>query len=293
MNDLKSSVIRTFARVIRPEDAKAMLATSVGNRKIRAWHVNMLAAAQKRGEWRLTHQGIAFDCNGALRDGHHRLTACVQSGVAISTTVTVGLAPDACDVMDQGIIRNVSDVTGWDKRIAEPIRLATHIARSNPKVTIDQIRQVADGGIGDVVTALVEYCGSARRFYSSAAMKLAAAATIMNGGRLEFVLGQYRALCVLDFDAMTQCSKALVRQVDSFKARATEVNESLARGLRVFDEDRASLTKVQVSEADKAASVEMVRMLLLQSIGEAPQKPHRRVAARPSNASDALATAIP
>lgn len=290
--NFKSSVVKTFEMDVTPELAMQMLATSAGNRPIRSWHVNMLAAAQRRGEWKLTHQGAAFDWNGALRDAHHRLMACAQSGVTIAMLVTVGLDPVAFDAVDQGVNRTLSDVTGWDKRVAEPLRLATIIARGSGRVTTPQVQDIAAGGVAAALTGLVEHCGTARRYYSAAPMRLAAAATIMNGGDSTFVLGQYRALCLLSFDEMTQCSKALVRQVDSLKARAQQTREALARGLRVFDAERADLSKIQVSEADVAASVEMVRTILLESIGEGRPKATKRVPRATVGADTATAHAI-
>jgi hypothetical protein len=274
--NFKSSTVQTFELEVTPTLASQMLATSVGNRNIRRWHVDLLAGAQRRGEWRLTHQGAAFDWNGALRDAHHRLMACVQSGVTISMLVTLGLDPAAFDAVDQGVNRNLSDLTGWDKRVAEPVRLATMIARGHSRVTTPQVQEIASGGVAAALTNLIDYCGTSRRYYSSAPMRLAAAATIMNGGDSTFVLGQYRALCLLSFDEMTHCSKALVRQVDSLKARAGQTRESLARGLRVFDTYRADLSKIQVSETDIAVAVEMVRTVLLESIGEGRSKTTKR-----------------
>ena len=46
---------------ITPAMAKEMLETSPGNRRLRGWYVDLLAAAMKRGEWRVTSQGIGFD----------------------------------------------------------------------------------------------------------------------------------------------------------------------------------------------------------------------------------------
>jgi hypothetical protein len=290
--DFRSSTVKTFELQVTPALAKQMLATSAGNRKIRGWHVDILSALQRRGEWKMTHQGAAFDWNGALRDAHHRLLACVQSGVTISMLVTVGLDPSVFDAVDQGVNRSLSDLTGWDKRVAEPLRLGTQIARSNGRVTVPQVQEIADGGLAQALTHLVEYCGSARRYYSAAPMRLAAAATIMNGGDSAFVLGQYRALCTLDFDQMTQCSKGLVRQVDSLKARAGDTREALARGFRVFDVERADLSKIQVSEADAAAAVEMVRTLLLESVGEGRPKATKRAARSSAGAGTVVAQAI-
>ena len=41
-----------------------------------------------------THQGIAFDENGVLQDGQHRLCAIVSANKPVDMMVTSGLSPD-------------------------------------------------------------------------------------------------------------------------------------------------------------------------------------------------------
>lgn len=275
---LKSDTVETFSVQVTPAMAAAMLATSIGNRRLRMWHVDALAACMLRGEWKVTHQGLAFDRNGALRDGHHRLRACQQSGLTLPFRVTLGLPPDATDVMDTGVLRNLSDLTGWDKRVAEPLRFGTMLARGTNRVTVAQVHEIAEGGLLQAITTLVEYCGSARRYFSSAPVRLAAAITLMTNDDAAFVLKQYRALCLLDFDQMTSSAKALVRQVESSKTVTTDTRDTLVRALRVFDPDRAHVTKIQISEADVKAATALVRAVLLDSIGEGEaKKPERLV----------------
>jgi hypothetical protein len=78
---------------------------------------------------------------------------------------------------------------------------------------------------------------------------------------------------------MTPSAKALVRQVDSSKifSGSTGQRDMLARALRVFDSERANVTKIQVNEADVKAGIELVRTVLLNSIGEGRPKTARRV----------------
>lgn len=268
--------IETTTMEISPEMARLMLSASPGNRLIRQWHINVLVAAQKRGEWLLTHQGAAFDWNGQLRDGHHRLMACAQSGVTITMRVTFGLDPASFDAVDQGVLRTVADITGIDKRVTDALRLATSIARKTGRVTVRQIMEVADGGVQAALQSMVDHCGSVRRYYSSAPMKLAGAVTIMSGGDSDFVLSQYRALCTLQFDAMSNSAKALVRQVDSLKTQAHNTRDAIARGLRVFDASKRDVSKVQVSEDDLTESMEFVQKTILDSIGDERQKAPRR-----------------
>jgi len=276
--NFKSNTVKTIEMSITPEIAQEMLSTSIGNRVIRKWHVESLAIAQQRGEWTLTHQGAAFDRNGALRDAHHRLMACVRSGVTIRMFVTLGLEPESFDSVDQGVNRTIADITGWHKRIAEPLRLATAIANGMNRVTAQQVRIVASSGIEEALTRLVESCGSSKRFYASSPIKLAAAASMMSGIDSDFVIGQYRALCLQDFNLMTPCSQALVRQVTSLKTRSEHTRDALARGFRVFDPSRSEATKIYVSSDDIIAACEFVRNLIQKAIGEDKQKELKRPA---------------
>lgn len=57
------------------------------NRRPVEAHAERMAGEMKAGRWRLTHQGIAFDTNGVLIDGQHRLWAIVLSGCTIRMRV--------------------------------------------------------------------------------------------------------------------------------------------------------------------------------------------------------------
>ena len=66
---------------------KEMLETSPGNRRLRGWYVDLLAAAMKRGGGESYKPGIGFDLLGRLRDAHHRLNACIQAGIPFTSVV--------------------------------------------------------------------------------------------------------------------------------------------------------------------------------------------------------------
>jgi hypothetical protein len=248
--------------VITPEAAEAMLQSSAGNRRYRQWYVDLLSASIKRGEWRVTSQGIGFDTFGRLRDGHHRLSGVLLAKTSIRSVVVFGLQTDAYEVIDIGMVRTYADRLNERRDVADVLRLGAEIATGGSRPSIDQMRPIIDSGLGRAATALVEFCGSKQKYFSSAAMKLAACVSIMNGGAPDFILNQYRAMCHSDFNSMSQASQALVRQVNSGKATATMKREAIARGLRVFDQDRQHVTKIQVSDADTNSAVEFVRTVL-------------------------------
>ncbi len=76
---------------ITPDMAKRCLEKNPNNRPIRPEWVKVLAEDMRTGNWRTTHQGIAFDEEGCLMDGQHRLRAILESGVTVEMEVTKGM----------------------------------------------------------------------------------------------------------------------------------------------------------------------------------------------------------
>lgn len=257
-----SATQRAEVMLITPELAKEIYATSLGNRTIRKWYVSLLASAIRRGEWRVTSQGLGFDADGHIIDAHHRILAIIEAGVAVEMLVSFGLRADAYEVIDTGITRNYADLLCLPKKISEPLRLATELIVRNPKPTVDQIKPVADCGLLAALQSILEYCNTAQKYHSSSPMKLAAAVAIMAGEDSKFVLEQYRALCLLDYDRMSESAKSVARQVGTGRIRGSDKWDAIARGLRVFDQSRAASTRVSVSVADASAAVAYVKAVV-------------------------------
>lgn len=117
--------------LITPDLAQQLLLRkNTANRGIRKRHVTALAAAMKRGEWKLTHQGIAFSSDGVLLDGHHRLAAICEANMPIFMTATFGVSSEAALVMDQGLNRSIGDLIHVPPRIAQLLRLAVAMVGS-------------------------------------------------------------------------------------------------------------------------------------------------------------------
>lgn len=87
--------MRTVIETITPEIAAAYLLKNKSNRNISQLHVDALCRAMVGDEFYLTHQGIAFDEDGNLIDGQHRLCAVVKSGKPVKINVTYGVAADS------------------------------------------------------------------------------------------------------------------------------------------------------------------------------------------------------
>lgn len=95
---------------ITPAKAKELLAANTTNRPLSRSTVRGFAEAMRRGDWLVTHQGIAFDTRGVLVDGQHRLAAVIEADQPVEMTVFTEVEPDTFDVLDTGKRRNAADV---------------------------------------------------------------------------------------------------------------------------------------------------------------------------------------
>ncbi|WP_424636244.1 hypothetical protein [Embleya sp. AB8] len=98
---------------VTPEMARSILARDFDNRPIDTSVVIMIAEEITRGDWQVTHQGLAFDgdlATGRLMDGQHRLRAIVKSGVTVPILVFENAPPESFSVLDTGKRRSAGDV---------------------------------------------------------------------------------------------------------------------------------------------------------------------------------------
>ena len=114
---MKTEVVR-----ITPEMAAEWLKLNVGNRPISNAIVESYTRAILSGNWSLTHQGIAFDENGVLRDGQHRMNAIIRAGIPVEMNVTFGMpwADGEIKEIDTHRVRtynNIMQMSGQTDRI--------------------------------------------------------------------------------------------------------------------------------------------------------------------------------
>jgi hypothetical protein len=113
---------------VTPEMATKWLEMGGPNRRIQQLAVNRYAESMRRKEWRMTGEAIKLNQHGQVRDGQHRLWACIEADVPFTTLVVLNVPDDAFDVMDSGKLRNASDVLsihnyGNTKALAAAIRI--------------------------------------------------------------------------------------------------------------------------------------------------------------------------
>ncbi len=86
---------------VTPELAQRWLESKARNRNVTRGRVIEYARAMTQGQWRVTHQGIAFDADENLTDGQHRLEAVVTAKVPVLMWVYYGLPQDDMIVVDK------------------------------------------------------------------------------------------------------------------------------------------------------------------------------------------------
>ena len=108
--------IKITAKVetIGPATAKKYLATMVPNRKVKEDTVASYANDMATGKWLLSPQGIAFDAEGRLFEGQHRMLAIIRCKREIQMLVLRGFpvsqsAMKTMDVVDSGVGRSLAD----------------------------------------------------------------------------------------------------------------------------------------------------------------------------------------
>lgn len=248
---------------VTPEKAKAFLQFNTDNRTKRGWWVSGLANMIKRGEWITTHQGVAFSKSGKLIDGQHRLEAIVEANIPVEMLVVVDVPDDAYKVLDNGVKRTLSDLTGVNVRTAEVCRILARLAYGgNTLTSAEQCLEIYNTGVGEICDNLVEYCGKQIKVYSAAPIKTAAVCLILDGYNQQYIKEMYSNLCHQKFNELPNIAQAFIRQVNEGKVNANNKNDLLARGLKVFNPEYKDVSRLQISDSEASAGMVYCRTVV-------------------------------
>jgi len=105
--------METQVITVTPDMAREWLAKNMKhNRPVMKNTVHGYARQMRNGTWNLTHQGIAFDENGELIDGQHRLSAIVEANIPVKMNVTYNVhrAQGEVFTIDMGRKRTFANV---------------------------------------------------------------------------------------------------------------------------------------------------------------------------------------
>jgi hypothetical protein len=110
---LQSSVV-----TVTPEIAARWLERNHKENRPISWkRVQAFANDMTTGNWKLTHQAVAFDGAGNLTDGQHRLQAVVTSGKSVQMFVVRNEKGDFHDPIDRGQPRSIALLMGQNARV--------------------------------------------------------------------------------------------------------------------------------------------------------------------------------
>lgn len=256
---------------ITPPIARNWLRHNTANRNLRRAVVDGYKALFDRGEYKVTHQGIAFSDDGTLVDGQHRLTAISEmpDEFAVTMLVTRGLEDDAYMAIDLGLKRTAADVLREHPRIAEVSRFLAALVNNNKSAVtptfllpfVEYIRPYHD--------ELTDFCPTASKTWSSAPVRSAAVLQLVNGANSDYVKAIYRALIHQDFQAMPSVAQAFFRAGLNGTVSASARMDMFCRSLKVFQPESANLRQIKINQEAALASV---RRFLMENIVDTEKK---------------------
>lgn len=263
--------MKTELQHITPAVAQQLLERNTDNRPLRATHVETLRLSFIRGEYRQTHQGIAFSKSGRLIDGQHRLTAISQCPPSMSFPifVTTGAEEEVFELTDTGLRRSPSDLLGIAQGLSSVCRYLAIIQNGHNTGVTAQYLVPFVKRITPFYEDLVFFCPTTQKTWSSACVRSAAIVRMLEGEDRDYVKIIYHALVHAEFDAMPPVAQCLFRQHLDGKASLRSY-DMFARALKVFDRSYSQLNKIQITDPSNA--VARVREMLMRDIFGAGQK---------------------
>lgn len=250
--------MKTEIVIITPQLARSMLEKNTRNRPVRNSHVETLRASFERGEYRMTHQGIAFDSNGELIDGQHRLHAiALLADGEFPMLVTTGLPPSVFAAVDATLAkRTVSDALGEDSRVAQVGVMLSKLYKATGRgaITPGEAAPFIAYAKPEAL-ALVAFCPTTVKVWSAAPVKAAAVMAVkMRPNSQDHVFATYRALVLANFDEMPSVAKGMFRSQLNGRLASSAWLDMFLRCLKMFDIKQRNLTLVKIINADAEAT---------------------------------------
>ena len=226
-------MISTTIETITPEVARSYLEHNRRNRKVKPRQVESLSRDIKRGNFYLTHQGIAFDESGTLVDGQHRLLASLMANLPITVMVSRNVPVECVNAIDRGETRSVCDVMNIahqnersalkDKRIVSALSQLVRCNYKSLKLSTSETAALYDtlSSAVDSVYDIVTQCTAYRR--ANAPMIAATIAATASGVEAQTIEKFFGVICKADISGCDglniQAALNWQRQLDTARAK--------------------------------------------------------------------------
>ena len=241
--------------LVTPAMATKWLAANTGNRKSRPGHIRSLCAAMEAGEWKATHQGVAFGADGRLIDGQHRLLSVVRSGVSVPMVVFTGCPVDGFAVLDSGAKRGLRDHMMKDGRIADQLAFLVRLTITTNGAAVRAAPAISlFDAMGTDMAAILNASGTTAKNRTGAGIRAAVSLrhAIGSPADRQYLLTQWRAWTVLSLADLSPSVGALLRRLESVGSGggAARQKEDAACAWRAFDPKNQNNQRIQVKSLD-------------------------------------------
>lgn len=265
--------MKTEVICVTPAFAKSLLAKNASfQRNPSRLTVKNYADAMKRGEWRLTHQGIATDVNGNLIDGQHRLMAVVESNMTIPMTLFSGVPESSFTVLDIGKKRDLADLLYIPKAHAAIVNRIGIIVLGMRVLSSDQAKSIYNP-----LKEIIEYTneaslGGSRNSLTSASAQAAFAMHILENPHDRKQATQlYRNMISFKIEELPPIGIALVSQVARGVLSAggeTNRKQLFDKLLYALDPSKSEIGRVNISTDYATSRVLALRETVKAVIGK-------------------------
>lgn len=102
--------MRVCVMNITPQKAVKLLSQNTNNRLIRQRRVGIYSSEMEAGTWKANGVPIIIGNDGELKDGQHRLQACINSGKTLKNVLVVYLPKSQANCYDIGAVRSPRDI---------------------------------------------------------------------------------------------------------------------------------------------------------------------------------------
>lgn len=231
-----------------------------GNRRFRKSHAHTIAEEMRRGEWKLTHQGIAFGTSGRLLDGQHRLMAIVESGTTQPLLVFVDAPEDAFANHDRGAMRGMSDILAKDQKL---VTLGSTMVRLCTRGAFNAQRKPIPSEVEKVLTVFMSSIEAMREVTTVdrvgrtlAAIKVAWLLHYHSASDADrkVLRTQWKAFAEYDTKRMDESTASGDKRLENFRAMrggALEI-ETACIGWLMFDPARRDLERIIIRNTSAA-----------------------------------------
>jgi hypothetical protein len=266
-----SETMETRLTLVTPAMAREWLERNTDNRPLRPGVVDGFLQAYRRGEWKITHQGIAFAKSGRLLDGQHRLTFISElpDKTVVPMNVSADLDEDTFDSIDQGYKRTTSDLYAVSAGLVGVARFMLKIAVTERLGITPQLTKPFIDWVQPEYEKLITFCHGTARTWSSVPVRSAAILNMKLGHDPDYVRVAYDALIHSNISAMAPPVRALAQQYMSGKIVSARGLDLFCRAQRAFNsKDNNITTKIIVK--DMAGQIAMNREFILRDMKKRP-----------------------